>query len=223
MSEQQGPPPAQDPPPSAPPPPAAPAGGSWQGATAPTPVPGTAGFVYADVPNRAFAYIIDAILLFIITFVISLLVYGIVGQPTTATINEDATDLTNLATLNVNWLATLVGALVSTAISAVYFIYTWTNMRGTPGMKVLGMQVGNQEDGASLTMEQAIKRWIFLGAPLGLISALAGVSSIGLIISLLGFLYLIFLLVTTAQSPTKQGFHDKQANTVVVKAARAVG
>lgn len=222
MTEQQGPPPAQDPPPSAPPP-EAPAGGSWQSATAPMPVPGTAGFVYADVPNRAFAYIIDAILLFIITFVISLLVYGIVGQPTTATINEDATDITNLATMNVNWLATLVGAIVSTAISAVYFIYTWTNMRGTPGMKVIGMQVGNATDGATLTMEQAIKRWIFLGAPLGLISALAGVSSIGLIIGLLGLLYLIFLLVTTAQSPTKQGFHDKQADTVVVKAARSVG
>jgi uncharacterized RDD family membrane protein YckC len=222
MTEQQGPPPAQDPPPAAPPP-AAPAGGSWQSAPTPTPVPGTAGYVYADVPNRIFAYIIDAILLFIVTFIISLLVYGIVGQPVTATINEDATDFGNLATVNVNWLATLVGALVSTAISAAYFIYTWTNMRGTPGMKVLGMQVGNEADGASLTMDQAIKRWIFLGAPLGLISALAGVSSIGLIIGLVGFLYLIFLLVTTAQSPTKQGFHDKQAKTVVVKSARTVG
>ena len=211
------------------PPPATPpvAGGGpasqWSAAGGDRPVPGTAGFVYADVPNRVIAYIIDAILLFIVSFIILLLVYGIVGQPTTATINEDATDLGNLATVNVNWLATLVGALVSTAISAVYFIYTWTRMRGTPGMKVLGMQVGNQDDGATLTRDQAIRRWIFLGAPLGLISALAGVSSIGLIIGLLGFLYLIFLLVTTAQSPTKQGFHDKQANTVVVKAARTVG
>jgi uncharacterized RDD family membrane protein YckC len=199
-----------------------PASTGWAASGADTPVPGTAGFVYADVPNRTFAYIIDAILLFIVTFIISLLVYGIVGQPTTATINADATDLGNLATVQVNWLATLVGALVSTAISAVYFIYTWTKMRGTPGMKVLGMQVGNQGDGATLTTEQAIRRWIFLGAPLGLISALAGISSIGLIISLLGLLYLIFLLVTTAQSPTKQGFHDKQAGSMVVKAARSV-
>jgi uncharacterized RDD family membrane protein YckC len=218
----------QTPPPA---PPAEPAQGGAAEPTPPstgwasvegTPVPGTAGFVYADVPNRVFAYIIDAILLFIVTFIVSLLVYGIVGQPTTATLNEDATDLGNLATVNVNWLATLVGALVSTAISAAYFIYTWTTMRGTPGMKVLGMQVGNQGDGATLTRDQAIKRWIFLGAPLGLISALAGVSSIGLIIGLLGLLYLIFLLVTTAQSPTKQGFHDKQAGTMVVKAARSV-
>jgi len=34
--------------------------------------------------------------------------------------------------------------------------------------------------------------------------------------------WVIALLVTTAQSPTKQGLHDKFAGTVVVKAARAV-
>ena len=33
----------------------------------------------------------------------------------------------------------------------------------------------------------------------------------------------IYLLMTTAQSPTKQGLHDIFAHTMVVKAARAVG
>jgi uncharacterized RDD family membrane protein YckC len=33
----------------------------------------------------------------------------------------------------------------------------------------------------------------------------------------------IFLLYTTANSPTKQGWHDVFANTMVVKAAKSVG
>ncbi len=214
--------PRQQPPPAMPPDGGAEPASQWSSAAAAQPVPGTAGFVYADVPNRIFAYIIDAILLFIVSFIAGLVLYAIVGPPTTATINQDATDLGNLATINVNWLSALLGAVLSTAISAAYFIYTWTSMRGTPGMKLLGMQVGDEKNGATLSMDQAIKRWIFLGAPLGLISALAGVSTIGLVIGLLGFLYLIYLLVSTAQSPTKQGFHDKQAGSVVVKAARSV-
>jgi len=46
---------------------------------------------------------------------------------------------------------------------------------------------------------------------------------IGLLLGLASFIWVIALLVTTAQSPTKQGLHDQFANTVVVKAARAVG
>ena len=33
-------------------------------------------------------------------------------------------------------------------------------------------------------------------------------------------MYFAYLLYSTAKSPTKQGFHDKYANSVVVKAAR---
>ena len=43
------------------------------------------------------------------------------------------------------------------------------------------------------------------------------------IVGFLAFGWFIFLLVTTAQSPTKQGWHDKFANTQVVKAAKTVG
>ena len=37
------------------------------------------------------------------------------------------------------------------------------------------------------------------------------------------FVWVIALLVTTAQSPTKQGLHDQFAGTIVVKAARSIG
>ena len=54
---------------------------------------------------------------------------------------------------------------MSLVVSGAYFIYTWTAMRGTVGMKALGMQIGNAGDGKTLTMDQAIRRWIALGAP----------------------------------------------------------
>jgi hypothetical protein len=41
-------------------------------------------------------------------------------------------------------------------------------------------------------------------------------------VGLAGLVYIIFLLYTTAQSPTKQGYHDHFAHTMVVKATRAV-
>jgi N-acetyl-gamma-glutamylphosphate reductase len=46
---------------------------------------------------------------------------------------------------------------------------------------------------------------------------------VGALLLLASLIWTIALLVTTAQSPTKQGLHDQFAKTVVVKAARAVG
>ncbi|HET7677801.1 MAG TPA: RDD family protein [Candidatus Limnocylindrales bacterium] len=183
------------------------------------PAAGPAGFYYADVPNRAIAYIIDAIILFVINIVVGIVLAAIIGP--TVSLNANATDPNNLVT--VNYGATLIGAIVSTAISGAYFVYTWTSMRASPGQKILGMQVGNESDGATLTMNQAVTRWILLGAPFGLASALNPLPVIGLLIGLAGLVWFIALLVTTAQSPTKQGLHDRYAHTVVVKAARAVG
>ncbi len=188
--------------------PGAPAGGSW--ATPSQPVqPGPAGFVYADVPNRAIAYIIDAIILGIVSIVAFAILAGV--------------GLNVLSGLEVNYFASLILAVVSLAISGAYFLYTWTAMRGTVGMKVLGMQVGNAGDGKTLTMDQAVRRWIALGAPFGLAQALSPLPAIGSLLGLAALGWFIYLLWTTYKSPTKQGFHDVFANTMVVKAARSAG
>ncbi len=188
--------------------PGTPAGGDW--AAPPQPVqPGPAGFVYADVPNRAIAYIIDAIILGIVSIVAFAIIGGI--------------GLNVLSGLEVNYFASLILAVVSLAISGAYFLYTWTAMRGTVGMKVLGMQVGNAGDGKTLTMDQAVRRWIALGAPFGLAQALSPLPAIGSLLGLAALGWFIYLLWTTYKSPTKQGFHDVFANTMVVKAARSAG
>jgi uncharacterized RDD family membrane protein YckC len=173
-----------------------------------------ADFVYADVPNRAIAYIIDAILIGIIGF-IAQAILGMVGI-VPATINSDLTVTTDP-------VAALIVAAVNLVIGAGYFIYTWTRMRATIGMQALGMQVGNAGDGATLTTDQAIRRWLAISAPGILAQVLLPLGTIGWVVALMAFAWFIFLVYTTASSPTKQGWHDVFANTMVVKAAKRVG
>ena len=198
-----------------PPQPAQPASAGW--AAPPPPVQaGPAGFFYADVPNRAIAYIIDAIILGILNVIVFAVLAG-VG------LNVLTIDLNAAGGVSYNFFASLILAVASLIISGAYFIYTWTAMRGTVGMKVLGMQIGNSGDGKTITMDQAIRRWIALGAPFGLVQAFNPLPGIGILLGLAALAWFIFLLWTTYSSPTKQGFHDKFANTMVVKAARAAG
>jgi uncharacterized RDD family membrane protein YckC len=176
---------------------------------------GPAGFVYADVPNRAIAYIIDVILVGIVAAIIGVVLAGIglsTGAFAAGTLNFE-----------VNYVGLIVTAIVGAAISAAYFVYTWTSMRGTLGMKALGMQIGNAGDGKTLTMDQGIRRWLVIAAPGILAQVLFVLPAIGTLLGLLAFGWFIYLLWTTYSSPTKQGFHDKFANTMVVKAARTAG
>jgi uncharacterized RDD family membrane protein YckC len=195
------------------PPPAAPTGG-W--AAPPPPVTtGPAGFVYADVPNRAIAYIIDSILVGIVAAILTGILAGIglsTGSFTPGTLNFE-----------VNFVGLIISAIVGAALSAAYFVYTWTSMRGTVGMKILGMQIGNSGDGKTLTMDQAVRRWLVIAAPGILAQVLFVLPAIGALLGLVAFGWFIYLLWTTYSSPTKQGFHDKFANTMVVKAARSAG
>jgi uncharacterized RDD family membrane protein YckC len=168
------------------------------------PAPGVA---YADLPQRIIAYIIDAVLLGVVMTVV------VVGLVVSLFFTGGAA-------------AGLIGLAVAVALSllgsAIYFIYTWTTMRASPGQKVLGLETVNAADGATLTRDQAIKRWAFLFGP----SAVAQVLSLsgggvlgGLenLVGLLAFAYAIYLLYTVSQSQKRQGFHDVQAGTVVVK------
>jgi uncharacterized RDD family membrane protein YckC len=179
----------------------------------PAPPVTSTGFVYADVPNRAVAYIIDAILVGIVVSIITGILAG-VGL-STGTMNP-----TTLA-FSVNFVGLIIAAIIGAVISAAYFVYTWTSMRATLGMKVLGMQIGNAGDGKTLTMDQAVRRWLAIAAPGLLAQVLIVVPGIGFLLALLSLGWFIYLIWTTAKSPTKQGFHDVFANTQVVKAARS--
>jgi len=83
---------------------------------------------------------------------------------------------------------------------------------------MLSIQVGNAFDGRPLTMDQAIRRWLGLGDVISLLGVLPAAAGLG---SLLLFVWVIVLLITTATSPTKQGLHDKLANSAVVRPVSA--
>ena len=190
------------PPPGASPPPSAWEAPKQEGAQ------GIPGYVYGDLPNRIIALIIDGIVLLVMLIAVGI-VLGVAGLSAGFAAGG-----------KFDLVASLIFSIIGLIVSAGYFIYSWTRMRATIGMRVLGMQVGNAFDGKTLTNNQAIRRWMALWGPSTLSGALGSVPGIGNIISLAVLVYLIYLLYTTAKSPTKQGFHDKYANSVVVKAAR---
>jgi uncharacterized RDD family membrane protein YckC len=175
---------------------------------------GPAGLALADLPERIIAYIIDAIILGLIGVVINLILGSV--------LTETRTDFifgVPVVVRGPSFLASVLGVVISLAISAAYFIYQWTRMNGqTIGMRVLKLGVRDATSGGIIVQQQAIRRWAYIGLP-GAIGLAYVLPVIGIILSLAVLAYYIYLLVTTAQSPTRQGFHDKGANTVVAKLA----
>jgi uncharacterized RDD family membrane protein YckC len=205
--------PAAPPPVEATPPPSAPAASTspaWLNTiTSSQTVAGPAGMAYADVPSRIFAYIIDAVIMGIGFFLVNMIF---------AALFFSSLLTGGFGLMSFVWFVVLL--LIYAGGSAIYFIYTWTKMRGSPGQRVLGLETLNAADGAALTQPQAIRRWLFLFGPFVLASALSLIGvfgTLGSLLSLLLWVYGLYLLYTAANSPTRQGFHDVQASTVVVK------
>lgn len=217
---------APTPPPPAPgdmqPPPPAQPSSDWQ---APTPDQASAGFgvpvatgpapgvSYADLVMRVVAYIIDGIIYGILFGI----VFAIVGAILFASLLSGGAILA--------LFAAVILAAVSLLGSAVYFVYTWTTMRASPGQKLLSLETVNAADGATVTRDQAIRRWAYLfgpqaiAMPVQLALSATDLSILSSLISLAVLGYSIYLLWTASQSPKRQGFHDVQAATVVVKRA----
>lgn len=201
------------------PPPAAggqPAGSgmpSWtSNITAQGTISGPGGLALADLPNRIIAVVIDFIILGIVGFIVGAILHPILGER----ISFGGIIVTDVVVPSL--VSSLAVAAVMAAVSAGYFIYMWLKMAGaTIGMRVLKLQVRDAASGGQISQDQAIKRWAFLAGPWALSFFYSW--GIGFLISVLVLVYYIYLLVSAAQSPTRQGLHDKQANTVVAKVA----
>lgn len=198
-------------PPASPPPAGGQPGGTPQwtsNITARGTISGPGGVALADVPERIIAYIIDAIILGIIGFIVGTLTLSIFGENFGGIFG-------NFRVHNI--VSALATAVIMLAVSAAYFIGMWTRMGGaTVGMKVMKLSVRDATSGGPVTQSQAISRWMLVGAPFAL-SFVYVWGLIGWIVWLAALGFQIYLLVTTAQSPTRQGFHDVQAKTVVAK------
>ena len=173
--------------------------------------PGPAGLIYADVPNRIMALILDVIVLSVIGFALAWLFGGLVSEPGALDASGGELDI----------VAFLVVVMLQLAVSFAYFGGSWTVIGATPAMWLLGLRIGDAAEGQAVSWRQALVRWLLLGIP-ALLSSLAVYvpNTIGLILGALGVVWMAALLYTMAQSPTKQGLHDRSAHTIVVKARR---
>jgi uncharacterized RDD family membrane protein YckC len=173
---------------------------------------------YADVPNRLVAYLVDAIILAVIVFIGALVVSALFGPA----VRFDLTADTPGGRIDVDDRLAIVNALVGTALGGAYFVGSWMVLRASPAQRLFGMEIGHERDGATLTLGVAVLRWILLGAPFGIATALTtGLAGFGGLLLLAALLWYLILLVTTARSSTRQGLHDRLARTVVAKPAHA--
>jgi uncharacterized RDD family membrane protein YckC len=209
--------PATPPPAAAPAPP--PAGGSWQSTPPGAPQQGfqtppqfqqaaveagpAPGIVYGDVVTRIIALVIDSIILWIPYIILTTIVGG----------------MFLLSGGGMYFILSLVLGVAYAALAGAYFVWTWTTQRASYGQKFLKLETVNAADGATLTRDQAIKRFLFLyaGNLLSIVGSNIFGFGLGSLLGLVGLGYVIYLLYTTSQSPKRQGFHDVQAGTVVVK------
>jgi uncharacterized RDD family membrane protein YckC len=170
-------------------------------------IPGAPGLSFADTVSRIVAYAIDILILGITGFVIA----ALLGLGETTVRTSGSTSVTSFFVSTTNpWVS-----LIYVLLGAVYFTFSWSGgRRATVGQRLFHLQVGNAFDGRSLSTEQAVRRWVALGSFLGLLAFIRPLSGLG---SLAQFVWVVILLISTATSPTKQGLHDRFANSAVVK------
>ena len=176
--------------------------------------PGAGGLEYASAGARFAAWLVDRLILFIVGAVIGLIAFALIAGTVdwTEVINSRAglrrTDFGPFLA------ASVAASLVGLAIELLYFVFLWTSRsRATLGMRLLNLQVANAADGATLTRGQAVRRWVGLGALLGLLQYVPIIAAFAGLIQLL---WAVILLGTVATSPTKQGLHDRFAGSVIV-------
>jgi uncharacterized RDD family membrane protein YckC len=170
-----------------------------------------AGIVYADLMSRVVAYIIDVVLLVIVGFVVNLVLL---------TTFIAAVFTTGSALF---LLLSVVVLVIDVLLAGIYFIYTWTNLKASPGQRILGMMTVQEADGSALTFNQALARFVIMFAP-GYVGSLASSvigGPLGILLSLVGLGWTLYLIYTTANDPKRQGFHDHYAKSVVIKPSAA--
>jgi uncharacterized RDD family membrane protein YckC len=166
------------------------------------------GLVFADIPSRLAAYLLDGLLLSVFVSIPPAFLGLYDYAYTTAAIPEPMPR------------ETFVGVTVFTfAVQAAYFLWFWTGgRRATPGQRVFGIQIGNAFDGRPLTMTQAIERWLAMGWWATLLVLLpffaVAVASYAIFI-----VWWVILVISMIVSPTKQGIHDRFARSALVRPA----
>jgi len=168
------------------------------------------GLVFSDTASRFVAYLIDLFLIGILTGILAEL-FGWGPRPVPFGAGQGSFDEVFDVSLEYTIASVIVGGL--------YFIASWSGgRRATLGQRLFSIQVGNAFDGQPLRLDQAVRRWLGFG---DFAQVFGIVPAVSVAISGLVLLWNVVLLITTATSPTKQGLHDRFANSAVVRPATA--
>jgi uncharacterized RDD family membrane protein YckC len=151
----------------------------WNAAPPAAPPGPAAGLQYGGFLVRLIAFILDAIVLGVITTALA---------PLFGTNQVVMTD--NGYTVNYQ------GSAISTLLGLVYFIGFWTWRGQTPGMIPFNLKVVMADTGEKPDVVRSLLRYV------------------GLIIS---FIVIFLGVIWVAFDARKQGWHDKIANTLVVR------
>ena len=182
---------------------AAPGTPSWALPAPPVQAGPAPGILYAGFGVRLVAYVIDWVILGIVSGIIwfGALVVGIsaVGVDRFSTLSTVSSTFTPDETAAALTFAQYVyaGLGIAWLVTALYFILMW-HTGGTVGMRALGLRVAREEDGRPIGIGRATAR--YLGY-------------------LVDWLALGIGLLWVGVDSRKQGWHDKIAGTFVVKRA----
>ncbi len=170
---------------------------------------------YAGAAERLVAYVMDGVIVGILIYLAAFVLTRLIGP----TVRYEAVG--GVPSVVLDGTRAVVNAVVATAITAAYFAGSWLVLGGTPGQRLLAMRVQRAEDGGRLSVAQALIRWIVIGGPFGLVSALVvPVPLLGGALGLAFFAWFVVLLVTTARDRRKRGLQDRLAGSVVLRSVR---
>jgi uncharacterized RDD family membrane protein YckC len=177
--------------------------------SAPMPVDDVRG---VGVVVRLVAYLLDALLLALGIYVVLLVLHALIGP----TVRIAAVN--GVPRLSVDRIRSLIDTAVATAVAGAYFVGSWLARGGTPAQRLVRARVERADGGGRLALGSAIKRWLLLGAPFGLVSTLLlPVPWLGAILVVVIALWHLVLLVTTARDRRKRGLHDRVAGSIVLR------
>jgi uncharacterized RDD family membrane protein YckC len=172
---------------------------AWTPPVQPVVASAAEGLVIAGVFTRLVAYSVDIVFLQLLNL-IALGIIGSIGAGGDTTV-------------------TLIVAGLYVAVDFLYFVGLWTSgWQATLGMRLLRLHIVDAATATTLSINDALLRWIALS---GAVAILTLVPGLGQYIALLGALWVLALLISTATNPLHQGLHDRWARSVVVQPAPA--
>jgi uncharacterized RDD family membrane protein YckC len=164
----------------------------------PAPVGPAPGVQFAGHGARLGAYILDAILLGIVTSVLLLVVMiPLLGALAGAVGPDGEVDSGDLGALGATAGFFILGVVVIGVFSLLYFPFFWARGGATPGMKAAGIRVVNDRDGSRIGWGAALLR-------------LVGFWVSGAVFYL-GFIWILI-------DSRRRGWHDLLAGTCVISA-----